>query len=106
MNLFHPDTLTVLFILASVVIPFISRALTSVHLDTFWVGVVSAVLATANGFIATWQAAPDASHYNWQLAASASVLSFLVAVVGGQHGLLKATHLEQRLAVWPNKLTP
>jgi uncharacterized membrane protein YfcA len=101
MNLFHPDTTTVLYIVASILIPFVTSLLSRAHWDGFVMGLISAALATVNGFVSTWQAAPNGSHYDWQAAVSFSVLSFLVAVVGGRVGLLKGTKLDAKLLAFP-----
>lgn len=97
MNLVHPDTATILYVVASIAIPGVAALLAKAHWDGFVVGLISLALATVNGFVSTWAASSNVNHYNWQTAATASVLSFGIAVLGGRVGLLKGTKVDAKL---------
>lgn len=96
MNIFHPDTTTVLYILASIVIPFVTSLVAQAHWDGFVLGLISLALSTVNGFVTTWADSSHANHYNWQTAVTASLFSFAIAFLARRQ-LLKDTKVDAKL---------
>lgn len=96
MNLFHPDTATVLYILAAIVIPFVTSLVSSQHWDGAVQGAITMVLAAVDGFVTTWAQSSSVNHYDWQTAVSASVLALALAFVS-RNVTLRGTKLDAKL---------
>lgn len=96
MNIFHPDTTTVLYVVASILIPFVTSLVAQAHWDGFVLGLISLALSTVNGFVTTWAESSNVNHYNWQTAVSASLFSFAIAFLSRRQ-LLKETRTDAKL---------
>jgi hypothetical protein len=87
-------TAEALSLATSVAIPLISALLYRAQWNRTVVGLLSLLLATANGFLTEWAAAP--SRYDWQDGIWRAALSFGV-VVAAHYGVWKDTPAEGRL---------
>lgn len=96
MNIFHPDTATILYMLAALVIPFVTSLVAKAHWDGLILGLITLALSTVNGFVTTWAESNDINHYNWQTAATASLFSFGIAFLS-RRMLLKDTRADAKL---------
>lgn len=101
-NLFHVDTASMLAIFLSVIIPFISSLVSKSHWDSFWTGVVTMVIAAANGFVTTWADSPTPNHYDWYNALGISLGSLVVAFLTRQVAL-QGTRMDAKLVAVGSK---
>jgi hypothetical protein len=103
MNLLHPDTATIVSLVVSVLIPLCSATLTRAHWPVELLGVLTMALAVVNGFFTEW--ADAGSHFDWQVALSRAVVSFVLAVAA-HYGVWKGTATTSKLIAFPTKRTP
>lgn len=96
MNIFHPDTTTILYVIAALAIPFVTSLLAKTHWDGAVLGFITLALSTVNGFVTTWADSSHVNHYNWQTAATASLFSFAIAFIS-RMTILQATKLDAKL---------
>jgi hypothetical protein len=100
MILAHIPTAMLVVVLASVVLPAVSAAVTRLHWDSSITGIITALLSTATGFLTEWGQA--GSGFDWKTAAVTALASWLVAVAT-QSRILSGTALEARLLLFGNR---
>jgi hypothetical protein len=98
MNFFDPSTAMIVGLIVSVVIPLLSALLTRAHWPTEVVGLLTVLLATANGFFTEWANAGD--RFRWQVALSTAIVSYVLAVAA-HYGIWKGTSTEARALAAP-----
>jgi len=67
-------------------------------------GIVTPILAAANGFLTEWSLSSDSNHYMWESALGWAVLSYLVAT-GARYGLWKNTAVDKVLIAFPRPVS-
>jgi hypothetical protein len=94
----------ILALIVSVIIPALSALLARSHWSDNAVGLLTLLLATANGFFSQWAAAGDG--FNWKKAVGLSLVSYGIAVLahyglikGDTYAKLKATGSKRRPAL-------
>jgi hypothetical protein len=93
-NFFDMNTSMIIALVVSIIIPLLSNIVAKEHWPKEVVGIMTAFLATANGFFSEWDQA--GSNFRWQTALSMAVLSFFLAVAA-HYGLWKDTKTEAKL---------
>jgi hypothetical protein len=100
MNFFDPSTAMIVGLIVSVVIPLLSALLTRAHWPVEIVGLLTALLATANGFFTEWANAGD--RFRWQVALSTAIVSYVLAVAA-HYGIWKGSTAEAKALAVPAK---
>lgn len=90
------DTAFVLSVATSYVIPLISSLLGQIHWDSWVLGIITTVIATANGFLTEWAQSSSVNHYDWKHALVISFADLLLALTGRKVSWEK-TRLDSRL---------
>jgi protein-S-isoprenylcysteine O-methyltransferase Ste14 len=94
LNFFDMNTAMIIAFVVSIVIPLLSNIVAKEHWPKEIVGLITAFLATANGFFTEWDQSGD--NFKWQTALSVAIVSFFLAVAA-HYGLWKDTKTEQKL---------
>lgn len=96
-------TAGVISLIVSVVIPLLSSLLAKAHWPGEVVGILTLLIAAANGFFTEW--AQAGSGFNWRHALLLAVASFVVAVLS-RYGLWKGTVTDGKALAFPSKADP
>jgi len=99
-NVFALNTATILALIVSVVIPLIAALLSKARWPQEVTGIITAALATANGFFTEWANSTGANHYNWQAALGIAIGSFFLAIAA-HYGVWKDTATTAKLLNFP-----
>jgi hypothetical protein len=103
LDLFHLNTALIVALVVSPVIPLLSSLLARAHWPGEVVGILTLVLAAANGFFSEW--AQDGDAFDWRTALSTAVGSFIVAIAS-RYGLWKGTTTDAKLLQFPGPRPP
>lgn len=95
-NLFDLSTASILAIVLSIVIPGISALAERIGIPQQFSGIVTAIIAAANGFITEWAQSSNANTYDWRTALGLALGS--LAVAGISHFVITSGHIEAKLA--------
>jgi len=94
------NTATIISLIVSVLIPLLSSLLGRAHWPSEVLGILTLVLATANGFFTEWS--QTTGGFDWKHALLLSVGSFILAVLS-RYGLWKDTRTDAKILAFPQK---
>lgn len=99
MNIYF-NTATIVSLIVSVIIPLVSSLLARSHWPGEVLGILTLVLAAANGFFTEW--ADAGSGFDWKHGLLPTVGSFVVAVLG-RFGLWKDTGTDAKILAFGSR---
>lgn len=98
MNLLNLDVAQIVGLIASVIIPLVSAALSRTKWPQEITGILTLVVSTADGFFTEW--AHAASNWDWKPALGQTIITFALAVAA-HYGIWKGTQTQAKVLAFP-----
>lgn len=98
MNLFNLDVAQIVGLIASVIIPLVSAALSRTKWPQEITGILTLVVSTADGFFTEW--AHAGSNWDWKPALGQTIITFALAVAA-HYGIWRGTQTQAKVLAFP-----